>query len=258
MNVGLVLMMSLAFLLLGCNPSSNSDNADKVLEKEVQNYMLQLAEKDKVPHEDISVNIDTINDLERLNIYWAINCVEHEEFILEYNTMLLREMDSEIVNQIDSVILEVELPNSNFGLKRYRTSKQGLENLKKEYRSVDDKYADLLHYMMREEKIETNYFFDEVVEQSRLKDLSYIDTSYWTQGSFLNYLKTDFYVDVQDPKKHEAAIYLFKYVFGDASFFFLTTKALETLNYILLQDNQSPIEFTLEDTVKYGLRPSWL
>ncbi len=258
MNVGLVLTMLLAFLLLGCNLTSNSDNADKVLEKEVQNYMLQLAEKDKVSYEDISVNIDTINDLERLNIYWAINCFEHEEFILEYNTMLLREMDSEIVNQVDSVILEVELPNSNFGLKRYRASIQELENLKKEYRSVDDKYADLLHYMMREEKIETNYLFDEVVEQSRLKELTIRDTSYWTHGSFLNYLKTDYYVNLNNPDKHEAVIYIFKHVFGDGAFFGRTPKALETLNYILLQDNQSPIEFTLEDTVKYGLRPSWL
>lgn len=228
------------------------------ISKEVAKHITVNAREDDVKIKSLKVNINNLDGVKKLNIFWEINEYPYTEFIFEYNTMLIRNLNPDIINSVDSVILEVQMPDSSFGLKRYRASSEEVYNLRKEYQDIDSLYIPILKYIMRAKSIQILPQFDDIIENFKQREYALMDTSYWEHGSFLGYLKSDLLIDYKDSIKNRNKIEIFKITFGQSTFFFNSRKPYDMVNFILSELGEEPLNYSQKDTATFGFKPTWL
>ncbi|MBI3133982.1 MAG: hypothetical protein HYZ14_04830 [Bacteroidetes bacterium] len=257
MKIPSILVYLIFIPLIGCIGNSQLSDFEDI-SKHATEHFTSNAIEDSVDVRALNVKMNNLSGTKDLRIFWEINEYAHVDFILEYNTMLIRTLNKKVINQLDSVILEVQIPDSDFGLKRYRASREEVNNLCREYESVDSTYIPILKFVMRSNSIDILNYFDRNIEEQQKMETSIRDTSYWQHGTFLNYLKTDLLVDTKDSIKEEAKAEIFRFFFGGASFFYPNKRAINLVNYILEVRGDSVINYTLSDTARFGFTPEWL
>jgi hypothetical protein len=235
-------------LVIGLFSCSNEEHVIQNNDaKEVSDYFKKNALRDSIQVKHFEVKVEENDQLQVIRIFWEIEEYNHTEFILEYNTMLLRGIKPMILERMDSVILEVQMINSEFGLKRYRASKAEMRNLIKEYDSIDSIYTPILKYVMRTNSIQVIDHFDEIYGYARDLQYAQIDTSAFEETGFLGYLKNDLLVENTDSLKEAAKMNLFRMIFGESTYFFNSKKAFDLVNLILELKHELTIATPWED-----------
>ena len=74
--------------------------------------------------------------------------------------------------------------------------------------------------------------------------------------SFLNYIKEVFlvYTETEDS---EMALHEFRSIFGEGVMYYDKVSAVEVVNFLLKEKNQPTMDFEVEDTIRFGVHPSW-
>lgn len=258
MNRYYIFLTGLIALICSCIIENKVDAFEQVRD-DVRNHFISHAREDSIKINALNVLYGDTEGINKLRIFWEIDEYAHAEFIIAYNEMMIRSMDKQITDVTDSVILEIQLPDPEFGLKRYRADKQDVKNLRKEYQGIDDLYNQILRYIMRTNTSKVLTHFDEIIEHSRYLEDSLFDTSMWYEyPTFLQYLRKDFLLDCGDSNREFAKIQIFKTLFGNSTLFFSNSKALKLVNYILELKDSTPMEFDVNDTTKSLVYPDWL
>lgn len=252
-------VIKLVFLILticgfsACN--SNLKHKDDNIANYLAHRFKSYADRDGIKYQEINVKIDTSEKLKRAHIYWNPVIFDHTKFIIEYNQMILRNIDLDSIQTIDTVILEINVPNSSFGVKRYFASIEELETLINSYEVIEAKFDPFLRYIISHEYVGAIEYLDLFMKERNTQSFS--GKVVWLDNGFLDYIKS-FFRKVDSPETKEDEIIIFKEIFYDAPIWDQKRRTYNLLNFVREQVGIEKVEFSIEDTTIFGVCPNWL
>lgn len=253
-----VLYIILTTLLISCSTGADKEiSEDQKLANYFANHLDSISKKDNVNYGHIIVNIDTTHNMKKPIVFYDPLIYPDEKFVEEYALYLMRSIDSNILNSIDTVIFEIQPQDTTFGLKRYIGSKQVIFNLKDEYQVYGGDYDSLIEFIIKNNYVDGLEYLDLYMKQRN--QVSFQGKINWLNNGFLEYSKK-FYTSFSS--NDTSLINLDKNIFNDlytgAPMYCNSEKPLLIINFVRKQLKMEELIFTLDDTLEYGIKPDWL
>lgn len=245
-------------LLISCSTNVSIDeeiSEDQKLANYFANHLDSISKKDNVNYGHIIVNIDTTHNMKKPIVFYDPLIYPDEKFVEEYALYLMRSIDSNILNSIDTVIFEIQPQDTTFGLKRYIGSKQVIFNLKDEYQVYGGDYDSLIEFIIKNNYIEAISFIDNLMKETNKNNFNNkID---WLDQGFLNYTK-QVYLSKNDTIENNIDKKILNDFFYPMPMWYNKKDAFNIFNFVRKQLKMEELIFTLDDTLEYGIKPDWL
>ena len=191
-----------------------------------------------------------------LEIRWNPTFLDYEPFARDYMSLILIEMDEELLLPYDSIFFETSIPNSNIALTSYSASRNELKQLMKEQRNRSSDYFDFIHFIMKSELVFTIEYFD--LYLARCRELSFKDDSFsWMDEGFLSYVEKYFYPSMEIEELKSDQLIILRDFIGDGVIWHMSRGPYDVVNYLLEDVGEEPLHYELSDTMKYGIHPAW-
>lgn len=231
-------------IVAGCSNPNSTESINLIrLQRNLHDNFISIIEEDNIKYESLLVNIVKSENMTKGIIYWTPKFYPHQDFVLSYNEMILGELQDSLTNQLDSIILEIEIKDSEFGLKRYRASSSELKGLREIQSEIPKKYFDFLHFVAKKDFVIEIQFFDNLLSgfyetatwDSKAENLD------WMNNGFLIYTKYLF-MSVTDKKNIPAETSILRDFIGTGATWHERSNAVEIVNYLLNELDQPPLE----------------
>lgn len=260
-----IIIILIAVIFCSCTNQNGANDLEGIKSRtnEICTKIANVILKDKAQMSNIQCRAFDDNECQKLKISLDSYFYDHDEFLMEYGTYLIRGINSDLIDSFDSLILKINIVNSKDisdtnSFKRYRGSKSNIQDLKNEYLVINKQYDSLISFIVSNDLIDGVDYFDILMSSLNEQDKR-LNKKPFYNGTFLNYLKNVFYpyLNNQDSSS-EMVIHEFRSIFGEGSFYYNKVSALKIVNYILAQTGSEGIFFEISDTTKYGVTPDWI
>jgi len=254
------LLLFLTTLLFSCLTTPSTDekvSEDQKLANYFANHLDSISKKNNVKYGQIIVNIDTTHKMKKPIVFYDPLIYPNEKFVREYTFYFIRSLDSNVLNKIDSVIFEIELQDTSFGLKRYRGSKQEVFNLKEKNQLYGKDFDSLIEFVVTNNYVESVSFIDSLMKETN--EGVFNEKIDWLNKGFIDYTKKIYsFKNLDDTVQMNIDKSILNEFFYSMPMWNHKKDPLNLLNFVRKQLNMEELNFTLDDTLKYGTKPEWL
>lgn len=247
-----ILVILLITSLFACNQNERSKSENQGLSDQLYNEFSNTFKKDEIDFDTLLVIVTDIDEGKKVNIWWQPKMNESLQFRKIYVRLLLSEIRTQTLKEFDSLVFEIEFPLADEPVTRYSANKAELLSLQLEQQNLPKKYREFIHFVARNRLIYAVDYFD--LYMSKMN--SFPDKIEWLEDGFLKYTKSMYQrVKVDSLRQNEVRI-LRKFM-GDGTIWHNQRGPYDVVNYLLLDNGEDSLRFTLSDTLEYGVYPEW-
>jgi hypothetical protein len=244
--------------LVSCSTNTQLEkeiSEDQKIANYFANQLDSISKKNNVKYGHIIVNVDTTHKMKKPIIFYDPLIYPNENFVKEYTLYIIRSIDTNILNSIDSVIFETQLQDTTFCLKRYRGSTQEVFNLKEKYQPYGKDFDTLIEFIIKNNYVKAVSFISSLMKETNENNFN--GKINWLNQSFLDYTK-QIYLYKNDTVQNKIDKKIMNDFFYPMPMWYKKKDAFNLFNFVRKQLKMEELHFTLDDTLKYGIKPDWL